>query len=324
MDKKTILRVLLFAPYMAQADVTIVNVATPRIHADLGASGAALQLLVGGYLIAVAMLLVTGARLGQAYGYRRAFLAGVRVFTIASLACGLASSVAMLIVARVGALEHKVPQPLLNVHLLTVPAVRWSLLTVALATSTYYVLLFTAAQYLQDGLGRSPVDSGLMLPPAMTRRLPAIGCLLLAFAYAGISAGLEAGVHSQALLVPLFGLGGLGLGLEFATVTGHLTTAVPVRYAADISGVSATLMQIGGSIAVAAIGAVYLDIPRPGPAFAATTAILAAVALLAAAALRATAPRAASQGAASQGAAGRGAAGRGAAGRGAAGRGAVA
>jgi MFS family permease len=101
MDKKTILRVLLFAPYMAQADVTIVNVATPRIHADLGASGATLPLVVGGYLSAVAMLLVTGARLGRAYGYRRAFLAGVCVFTIASLACGLASSVAMLIVARV-------------------------------------------------------------------------------------------------------------------------------------------------------------------------------------------------------------------------------
>jgi MFS family permease len=96
-----LLGVLLTGPFMAQADVTIVNVATPSVHADLGASGAALQLVVGGYLIAVAMLLITGARLGQAYGYRRAFLAGVLLFTAASLGCGLAPDPAVLIVARV-------------------------------------------------------------------------------------------------------------------------------------------------------------------------------------------------------------------------------
>jgi RNA polymerase sigma factor (sigma-70 family) len=96
-----LLGVLLIGPFMAQVDVTIVNVATPSVHADLGASGAVLQLVVGGYLIAVAMLLIIGARLGQAYGYRRAFLAGVSVFTLASLACGLAPDPAVLVAARV-------------------------------------------------------------------------------------------------------------------------------------------------------------------------------------------------------------------------------
>ncbi len=96
-----LLGVLLTAPFMAQADVTIVNVATPSIHADLGASGAALQLVVGGYLIALAMLLITGARLGQAFGYRRVFVAGVSLFTLASLACGLAVDPVVLIIARV-------------------------------------------------------------------------------------------------------------------------------------------------------------------------------------------------------------------------------
>jgi len=95
-----LLGVLLTAPFMAQADVTIVNVATPSVHADLGASGAALQLVVGGYLIALAMMLVTGARLGQAFGYRRAFLAGVSLFSLASLACGLAPDPVVLITAR--------------------------------------------------------------------------------------------------------------------------------------------------------------------------------------------------------------------------------
>ncbi|HEV8223795.1 MAG TPA: hypothetical protein VGP74_00950, partial [Rubrobacteraceae bacterium] len=53
------LAVLLMAPFLAQADATIVNVATPSIGADLGASGAALELVVGGYLIAYAVLLIT-------------------------------------------------------------------------------------------------------------------------------------------------------------------------------------------------------------------------------------------------------------------------
>jgi MFS family permease len=83
-----LLGVLLIAPFMAQADMTIANVATPAIHNNLHASGAQVQLVIGGYLISFAMLLITGARLGQAYGYRRAFLAGVGLFSIASLACG--------------------------------------------------------------------------------------------------------------------------------------------------------------------------------------------------------------------------------------------
>jgi hypothetical protein len=51
-DGGALLAVLLVAPFMAQADATIANVATPSIHADLGASGAALELVIGGYLIA--------------------------------------------------------------------------------------------------------------------------------------------------------------------------------------------------------------------------------------------------------------------------------
>jgi hypothetical protein len=117
------------------------------------------------------------------------------------------------------------------------------------------------------------------------------------------------------LLAPLFGLGGLGLGVEFAAQAGRLTAAVEPRYAADISGASSTLIQVGGAIGVAAVGALYLagtrgtGSPAIGPAsvaagaagasvaagaahaFAVTTGVLAGVALLAvAAAWRASAP----------------------------------
>jgi EmrB/QacA subfamily drug resistance transporter len=92
--------VLLVGQFMALLDVTIVNVAMPTIGADLRASGAALQLVVAGYTVCYAMLLITGARLGDLFGRRRMFLIGVLTFTLSSLICGLAPNSAMLIGAR--------------------------------------------------------------------------------------------------------------------------------------------------------------------------------------------------------------------------------
>src|SRR5687767_12123697 len=95
--KRLLLAIVLAGQFMAILDVTIVNVAIGTIQRDLAASGAAMQLVVGGYTIAYAVLLVTGARLGDLGGHRRLFLAGLGLFTIASLACGLAANTETLI-----------------------------------------------------------------------------------------------------------------------------------------------------------------------------------------------------------------------------------
>jgi len=95
-----VLAIVLTGQLMAVLDATIVNVAAPSIHADLHASGAGLQLIVAGYTIAYAVLLVTGARLGDILGHRRMFLSGVILFTLASLGCGLAPSTGVLIGLR--------------------------------------------------------------------------------------------------------------------------------------------------------------------------------------------------------------------------------
>ena len=92
--------VLLAGQFMALLDVTVVNVAMPTIGRSLRASGAELQLVIAGYTVSYAMLLITGARLGDLIGRRRMFLAGVTVFTAASLACGLAPGIGALIAAR--------------------------------------------------------------------------------------------------------------------------------------------------------------------------------------------------------------------------------
>ena len=446
-----LLGVLLVVPFMSQADATIANVATPSIHTDLGASGAMLELVVGSYLIAFAVLLITGARLGQSHGYRRLLILGVGLFAAASLLCGLAPNPITLVAARVlqgfgaalmfpqtltgiqlnftgaqrtraiglyalalsagavvgqilgGALisadiagsqwraiflinvpvgvlvvaaavrylptdalptasrrldlrgvvalsaamlllvlpltlgrsqgwpvwawlclgasvpaalaflaiERRVAaqggSPLVNVTVLARPAVCWALLTLMAATGSYYALLFTLAQYLQQGLGRSPLVSGLTLVPwvaafglagQLVRRLPprakpaapAAGCLLLALAYALISTVLFAGQHGELLLVVLLGFGGLGLGIQFSSLIVHVTDVVPADYAPDISGVSTTTLQIGAAVGVAAFGTLYLSLNASTAtgaathAFAVTTAALTTIALLAAAA----------------------------------------
>src|SRR6266702_599290 len=94
------LAVVLTGQFMAVLDASVVNVAAPSIHASLHTSGAGLQLVIAGYVITYAVLLVTGARLGDILGHRRMFLAGLAVFTLASLGCGLATSTGVLVTLR--------------------------------------------------------------------------------------------------------------------------------------------------------------------------------------------------------------------------------
>ncbi|MDQ2894930.1 MAG: MFS transporter [Actinomycetota bacterium] len=95
-----ILLVVLTAECMDLLDGTVVNVAAPTINHDLHTSSTALQWIVGGYALALAVGLVTGGRLGDLAGRRRMFLLGAVGFTLASVACGLAPSTGMLIAAR--------------------------------------------------------------------------------------------------------------------------------------------------------------------------------------------------------------------------------
>ena len=444
------LAILLVAPLLSQADATIANVATPAIRADLGASGAAVELVIGGYLIAFAVLLITGARLGQTHGYRRLFLLGLGAFGLASLLCGLAPSASVLVMARVlqgaaaalmfpqtltgiqlnftgqerlraiglyavalssgavlgqilggvlisadiagsawrpiflvnvpiclaalmigqrllppderrttrhidlagvltlsvaillvvvpltlgrdegwpawtwASLAASLPaawgflltqrreaaaggSPLINTAVVGRPPILLALLALLTATGTYYGLLFSLAQYFQQGLGRSVLSSGLILVPwvaafgaagQITRRLPgrlaptlpAAGYLLLAGAYLAIGTVLLATRPGDFLLVALLACGGLGLGTGFATLIAHVTNGVPQRYAPDISGVSTTTLLIGGAIGVAGFGSLYLGLtPEAGTetashAFAITSLALGATALVAAAA----------------------------------------
>ncbi|MCA8027032.1 DHA2 family efflux MFS transporter permease subunit [Burkholderia cepacia] len=92
--------VLCLGVLMIVLDSTIVNVALPSISTDLHFTETALVWVVNAYLLTFGGCLLLGGRLGDLYGQRRMFLAGLVVFTLASLACGLAQSQTMLIAAR--------------------------------------------------------------------------------------------------------------------------------------------------------------------------------------------------------------------------------
>ncbi|SFO22618.1 Predicted arabinose efflux permease, MFS family [Actinomadura madurae] len=431
------LAVLLTGQFMVNVDIAVVNVAAPSIHHDLRPSGGALELIVSGYTLAYAVLLVTGARLGEVRGHRRMFLLGLGAFTLASLGCGLSPSTGALVAARLaqgaaGALmvpqvlsgiqihltgtararaqgmlavalsggavagqvlggvlvtadlsglgwrpiflvnvpvgivllaagarllpadtpgagrrldlggvallsaatllaivpllfgretgwpawtwaslaacppvlalfarrQRRVASPLLNLGVLARPVVAWTLAALGAATGTFYALLFVLALYLQQGLARSALFSGMVLvpwvaafgvagplvprlPARAAERAPVAGYLLLAAVYAAI--GLT---HADGTaLAILLGFGGHGLGLGFAPQLGRLTAAVPARHAADLSGLVNMNFQLAGVAGIAVFGTLYLGVPG-GHAHAVTVVLLGfgATALAAAAA----------------------------------------
>ena len=94
------LMVLCAGVLMIVLDTTIVNVALPSIREDLRFAETALVWVVNGYMLTFGGFLLLGGRLGDLYGHRKLFLLGITLFTLASLACGLASSQGFLIGAR--------------------------------------------------------------------------------------------------------------------------------------------------------------------------------------------------------------------------------
>jgi len=99
-DRWIALIVLCAGFLMIILDQTIVNVALPSIQSDLGFSKESLAWVMNAYLLTFGGFLLLGGRLGDLYGHRRLFLAGIALFTLASAACGLADSQGTLIAAR--------------------------------------------------------------------------------------------------------------------------------------------------------------------------------------------------------------------------------
>src|SRR5829696_10315842 len=95
-----VLVIVCLAQFMVVLDATVVNVALPSIQADLGFSAADLQWVINAYTLVFGGFLLLGGRAGDLFGRRRLFLAGVAIFSFASLLNGLATSDTWLVAAR--------------------------------------------------------------------------------------------------------------------------------------------------------------------------------------------------------------------------------
>ena len=95
------LGVLLIGMFMSLLDATIVNVALPTIRTSLSADEATLSWIISGYALAFGLVLIPSGRLGDRFGHKWIFVTGLALFTVASLACGLAQDSTQLVIARV-------------------------------------------------------------------------------------------------------------------------------------------------------------------------------------------------------------------------------
>jgi EmrB/QacA subfamily drug resistance transporter len=93
--------IVLIGAFMALLDTTIVNVALPTIRDGLHASSASLEWIVSGYALAYGLALVPGGRAGDRFGHKRLFLIGLTIFTLASVACGIAQTQNEIVAARI-------------------------------------------------------------------------------------------------------------------------------------------------------------------------------------------------------------------------------
>lgn len=185
--------VLLTGQFMALLDVTIVNVAMPTIGRSLHASGAELQLVVAGYTVSYAMLLITGARLGDLAGRRRMFMLGAAMFTLASLTCGLAPDIGALIAARIvqgAGAAAMIPQ------IMSIIQLRFSGAARARALSAYTAVLssgFVAGQVIGGTLVTANLF-GASWRPVFLVNVP-IGLAVLALVPRVLSADAPAGTR---------------------------------------------------------------------------------------------------------------------------------
>ncbi|GAB2943639.1 MFS transporter [Nonomuraea sp. NPDC052634] len=120
---RAVLPVVLSATFVQLLNVTVAQVAAPSIQAGLGMGPGAVRLVLAGYTLTYACLLITAARLGDRYGYRRLFAIGTAIFLMGSLACAAAPGPAWLVAARLvqGAGSGLVAPQVLSIIQVAVP-----------------------------------------------------------------------------------------------------------------------------------------------------------------------------------------------------------
>lgn len=238
--------------FLVMLDVTAVNVAVPDIRASLGTGATALQWIIDGYSTLFAGLLLLGGALADRMSHRRTFLAGLGVFTVASLACALAGSAlpliagrlaqgagaALLVPASLGLLQATFPDRAVRARAVAVwgavasvafgagPVVGGLLVSVSGWRAVFWLNLPVAALAIILTLRHHPPSSR---PRHTATRADPLGQLLGVLGLVALAGGLnEAGSHgwTSPLVLCAFGVGLTALA-AFAAVERALEARVP-------------------------------------------------------------------------------------------------
>ena len=242
---------LLLGQLVASLQVSIVSVAAPSIRQGLQSAGAGVQLVLSGYGLAYAVLLVTGARLGGDLGPRRLFVAGAAGFTVFSVTSGLAPNLGVLVAAQVAvgaSAALMVPQVLSLIQVMLEGAARERAVGL-------YSMVLAAGVGLGQVLGGVLVTTdlaGLAWRPVFLVNVP-VGLLLLLFAPVTLPAG--GGRGSRGIDVP----GVLGLAAAMVLFVVPLTFGPQLRWPGWT-----WLCLAAASIVAAGFVAIELDALRRG------------------------------------------------------------
>src|SRR5437764_861794 len=275
-------------------DTTVMNVSISQVVHDLHTSVSMVQLAITAYTLVMAAAMLTGAKLGDIWGRRRAFAIGLGIYGVGSLTTALSPNItvlligwslveglgaALVVVGACGGWEQRVDRqggtPLLRPDLLRVPQLRAGL---SMVLSQYLILagtFFVIPLYLQLVLGEDALHTGLKILPislAMMltallgprlatrmspRRVVQIGLAFLFVSIIGLMATISPTLASVAFAASLAGFGA-GIGLVISPLGNVVLSSGPGSRSSEAGGVQGAAQNLGQSLGTALIGAVLL------------------------------------------------------------------
>src|SRR5436309_1421340 len=279
-NRRFILVLVCVAQFMVLLDATIVNVALPSIQHGLHFSASSLQWVVNVYTLFFGGFLLLGGRASDLFGRQRLFMAGLAVFTIASLVNGLAGSSGVLVAGRAfqGLGAALVSPAALSIVMTTFAEGRErsrtrANLAMLFVMSGLFGMFYFASIYVQEILGYSPLKAGVAFVPVTVGivigaglaqpAIKALGVRLVPIAGIALAAlGLillsRITVHGTYLadLFPGLMVMSIGMGLTFVPVTLIATTNIDAADSGLASGLFNTSQQVGGALGLAILSSV--------------------------------------------------------------------
>src|SRR5437763_726235 len=268
---------------MVTLDNLVVTTALPVIRKDLHASIEGLEWTVNAYTLTFAVLLLTGAALGDRFGRRRMFSIGLALFTLSSAAAALAPSIGAIVlslaagtvlVAAFVLWELRTEAPMLPMRFFRNRTFALTNVASLLMFFGMFGSIFLLAQFFQTVQGYSPFGSGLRILPwtAMPifvapiagalsdkidgRPLMATGLALQATGLAWIAVVGSPTTPYSSLVLP-FIISGAGMALFFAPVANVVLAAVKPHEEGQASGANNAIRELGGVFGVAVLSTIF-------------------------------------------------------------------